>query len=258
MQIELQNISVEYPLGGGMKTVALHEVSMLYQGIGNLGIIGESGSGKSTLARVIAGVEPQVHGTVLIDGVDRARYSRTQWREFRSHIQMVFQDPHTSLNPRMAIWESVTEPLHVSDSLRREERIEKAGELLGLVGLHHDDAHRYPHQFSGGQRQRITIARALSVAPQVIIADECTSSLDVSVQAQIMNLLSEITASTKTQFLFITHNLLLAEKFCDDLLVLRHGKVVESGNCQAIFANPADAYTRELLELAPRLRASDG
>ncbi|WP_034765254.1 ABC transporter ATP-binding protein, partial [Chrysiogenes arsenatis] len=256
MQIELHDICVEYPLGGGKKTSALQKVSLHYQGNGNLGVIGESGSGKSTLARVIAGIEPKVHGTVVIDGVDRTHYSQAHWKEFRSKIQMVFQDPHTSLNPRMAIWESITEPLHVASSLRRTERIGVAGELLRLVGLREDDAYRYPHQFSGGQRQRITIARALSVKPQIIIADECTSSLDVSVQAQIMNLLSDITASTKTQFIFITHNLLLAEKFCAELVVLRHGKVIESGNCHTIFSSPASEYTRELIELAPRLRVT--
>lgn len=254
MQIDLRDISVEYPLGGGKKTAALQKVSLSYQGIGNLGIIGESGSGKSTLARVIAGVESKVQGTVEIDGINRGDYSPVQWKDFRAKIQMVFQDPHTSLNPRMAIWESVTEPLHVARHLRRVERIAIAGELLRRVGLNEGDAQRYPHQFSGGQRQRITIARALSVEPQIIITDECTSSLDVSVQAQIMNLLSEITASLQTRFIFITHNLLLAEKFCTELLVLRHGKVVESGHCQTIFSTPTSDYTRELIELAPRLR----
>jgi peptide/nickel transport system ATP-binding protein len=215
-----------------------------------LGIVGESGSGKSTVARCIVRLIEADAGAILLDGVDLARLPRRKLRPFRKKVQMVFQDPFGSLNPRFTVGQLVAQgPLVHGES--RPVALALARELLGLVGLDASAAGRYPHEFSGGQRQRIGIARALALRPEVLVADEPVSALDVSVQAQVLELLAGIRDKFNLSMLFITHDLRVAAQVCDRIAVMRLGQIVEQGPTAQIFATPNHPYTQELLSAVP-------
>jgi len=214
------------------------------------GIVGESGSGKSTVARCIAHLMPASEGAIVLDGTDIARKPVGTLGTARRHIQVVFQDPYRSLNPRMRIGESLIEGL-TNFGETRQAALQKAGALLEVVGLAPEALQRYPHQFSGGQRQRICIARALALEPQVLIADEAVSALDVSVQAQVLRLLREIRERTGIAVLFITHDLRVAAQICDSIIVMHQGRIVESGSTRAVLTQPQAPYTQSLIAAAP-------
>jgi peptide/nickel transport system ATP-binding protein len=215
-----------------------------------LGIVGESGSGKSTVARLIAHLIEPTGGDIVLDGIPVARLRGRAAHEFRRKVQVVFQDPYRSLNPRRTVGVAIAEgPINFGAS--REAAWARAAELMQLVQLAPQGLHRYPHEFSGGQRQRICIARALAVEPQVLIADEAVSALDVSVQAQILALLEEIQQRLGLTLLFITHDLRVAAQICNRVVVMHRGKVVEQGAVAALFGAPKEDYTRALLRAAP-------
>jgi peptide/nickel transport system ATP-binding protein len=215
-----------------------------------VGIVGESGSGKSTVARCVVRLQDPTSGTVLVHGEDIAKASGNQLRPLRRRVQIVFQDPYRSLNPRRRVGDSVIEGL-INYGQRRDEALNRARELLGLVGLSEDAMERYPHQFSGGQRQRICIARALALEPDILVADEAVSALDVSVQAQVLKLLDEIRERIGIAVLFITHDLRVAAQICDTIVVMQHGRVVEAGPAAEVLTAPRQDYTRALIEAAP-------
>jgi peptide/nickel transport system ATP-binding protein len=252
--LEVRNLEKRYPLAAmfGAKRLAnvaaVDNVSfVLHQGE-SLGIVGESGSGKSTLARVLLGLNVATSGTVLYRGKDMATFSKAEMFEFRRRIQVIFQDPTASLNPYMTVGSIIAEPWAIHrDVLPKDQWARRTSELLERVGLKPAHAFRYPHQFSGGQRQRIAIARALALNPEVIVCDEAVSALDVSIQAQVIELLKELGRELSLAYLFIAHDLSVVRDFTDHLLVMHRGKVVEDGETAAVFANPKDPYTRELL-----------
>jgi peptide/nickel transport system ATP-binding protein len=215
-----------------------------------LGIVGESGSGKSTVARCIVRLIDPTSGTVHLGNRDISDLSRQLLQPHRKKIQIVFQDPYRSLNPRITIGETIAEG-PINYGMPRLAALAKAGELLELVGLPQDSVARFPHQFSGGQRQRIAIARALALDPDVMVADEAVSALDVSVQAQVLDLLDQIQARLGIAILFITHDLRVAAQICDDVAVMQNGRIVEQGPAAQVLTKPQQAYTRALLDAAP-------
>jgi peptide/nickel transport system ATP-binding protein len=220
-----------------------------------VGIVGESGSGKSTVARCIARLVEPTAGAIRIGDIDVAHLSQGRLRQHRRHVQIVFQDPYRSLNPRRTVGASIIEgPMNFG--LSEAEARKRASRLMALVGLSPDALDRYPHQFSGGQRQRIAIARALAMEPQLLIADEAVSALDVSVQAQVLGLLDDVRRRFDLAVLFITHDLRVAAQICDRIAVMQRGLVVEQGATAEVFAAPRHAYTRALFEAAPG-RAAD-
>jgi peptide/nickel transport system ATP-binding protein/oligopeptide transport system ATP-binding protein len=217
------------------------------------GIVGESGSGKSTTGRCILRLIEPTAGEVLFKGENVLGFSRTRMRAARRDMQIIFQDPYSSLNPRMRVGDIVEEPLVIHRLGAREERRARVTELFELVGLQPDMMQRYPHEFSGGQRQRIGIARALALKPAFIIADEAVSALDVSIQAQVVELLMNLKQQFRLTYLFIAHDLRLVEHICSRVAVMYLGKIVEMGDTQALFANPTHPYTRALLSAIPVL-----
>jgi peptide/nickel transport system ATP-binding protein len=215
-----------------------------------LGLVGESGSGKSTVARCVVRLIDPTEGEVRVGGVDVARLRGGALRPFRSKVQIVFQDPYRSLNPRRTVGEAIMEgPLNYG--VRRAEALERARRLMALVRMDPGALERYPHQFSGGQRQRISIARALAMEPELLVADEPVSALDVSVQAQVLSLLEEIRARLELAMLFITHDLRVAAQVCDHVAVMREGRIVEYGSAEEVFLRPRHEYTRTLFAAAP-------
>jgi peptide/nickel transport system ATP-binding protein len=230
---------------------ALDGVDIAVRAGTSLGIVGESGAGKSTLLRLLLGVDRPSGGEVRFAEAPLARADR---REFRRQVQVVFQDPRSSLDPRMSVASIVGEPLR---SLRlggdRAERAERVAEVLTAVGLRPDDGRRYPHEFSGGQRQRIAIARALAPSPRLLLADEPVSALDVSVRLQIVELLQELVERLGLTLVLVSHDLAIVSQLCAEVMVMRHGRVVESGPTATVLTEPADAYTRDLLAAIPQL-----
>jgi oligopeptide/dipeptide ABC transporter ATP-binding protein len=218
-----------------------------------LGVVGESGCGKSTLARMLVGLERPDSGTIVIDGQDVSRgLRRASNRSLRRRVQMIFQDPFLSLNPRLTVADIVAEPIIVHDlAATRIERRRQVGELLDRVGLSAAVMNRYPHQFSGGQRQRIGIARALAARPEVLICDEPVSALDVSVQAQVVNLLRKLQLEENIALLFIAHDLSVVRHVADRVAVMYLGRLAETGNTQTIYDHPAHPYTQALLSAVP-------
>ena len=234
----------------GRTVHAVRSASLTLRRDETLGIVGESGSGKSTLARCVARIIDADGGQVLLDGVDLRTLSRRAMRPYHRRVQMVFQDPYGSLNPRQKVGDIIAEG-PIVHGVARGEALRRAAELIELVGLDGKALARYPHEFSGGQRQRIGIARALALQPDVLIADEPVSALDVSVQAQVLRLLADIRDRLHLSMLFITHDLRVAAQVCDTIAVMRHGEIVESGPAAEVFAAPKHAYTRELFAAVP-------
>ena len=230
---------------------AVDDVSFSIERGETFGLVGESGSGKTTTGRCILRLIEPTGGEVLFDGRDVLTLSRGDLRRARRDMQIVFQDPYSSLNPRMRVAEIVEEPLIIHKLGSKAERRERVKELVGLVGLNPDHLQRYPHEFSGGQRQRIGLARALALNPSLIIADEPVSALDVSVQAQVVNLLMELQQRLKLTYLFIAHDLRLVEHICSRVAVMYLGRIVEMGDTPKLFASPQHPYTRALLSAIP-------
>jgi len=237
-------------LGRTRDVAAAKDVTLTLRKGRTLGIVGESGSGKSTVARCIVRLIDPTSGGVRLAGREISGLSRRLLQPHRKRIQIIFQDPYRSLNPRITVGETIAEG-PINYGMPRVEALAKARELLELVDLPPDAISRYPHQFSGGQRQRIAIARALALDPDVLVADEAVSALDVSVQAQVLELLDEIQSRLGIALLFITHDLRVAAQICDDVAVMQHGRIVEQGPAAQILAHPREAYTRALLDAAP-------
>jgi len=211
-----------------------------------MGLVGESGCGKTTVGRCILRLLEPTAGHVIFQETDITKLDPKDLRSFRRHMQMVFQDPQSSLNPRMTVKSIVEEPLILNTSMSERERENRLAELLAVVGLNPDHANRYPHEFSGGQRQRIGVARALALNPKIIVLDEPTSSLDVSVQAQVLNLLRDIQDKLKLTYLFISHDLAVIRQMSDIVSVMYLGKIVEQGNAKEVFSDPVHPYTQAL------------
>jgi ABC-type glutathione transport system ATPase component len=236
--------------GAGREVAAAENVTLTLRKGRTLGIVGESGSGKSTVARCIVRLIDPTSGGIRLGGREISDLSRRLLQPHRKKIQIIFQDPYRSLNPRITVGETIAEG-PINYGMPHKEALAKAGELLELVDLPADAMSRYPHQFSGGQRQRIAIARALALDPDVLVADEAVSALDVSVQAQVLELLDDIQKRLGIALLFITHDLRVAAQICDEVAVMQHGRIVEQGPAGQVLTNPQQAYTRQLLDAAP-------
>lgn len=232
---------------------ALNGVSFSLEAGRTLAVVGESGCGKSTLARQLTLIEPPTAGSLLIDGHDAARATSAELKALRSRVQMVFQNPYASLNPRQKIGTQLSEPLVINTVLSAAERAEQVREMMARVGLRPEHYYRYPHMFSGGQRQRIAIARAMMLNPKVIVADEPTSALDVSIQAQVLNLFMDLQEAFKTTYVFISHNLAVVEHVANDVMVMYLGRVVEIGSRERIYGRPLHPYTQVLLSATPSI-----
>lgn len=235
------------------QVIALQDVDLTVYGGRNVGIVGESGSGKSTLARLAMALDKPTTGQVLWNGQALSAMSGAALRASRRDCQMVFQDPYGSLDPRMTVQRIVAEPLQALSHTSRAEQREQAAEALTQVGLHHNDLDKYPHEFSGGQRQRIAIARALITRPQLIVADEPVSALDVSIQAQILNLLLDLQQRFGMTYLLISHDLAVVNHLCDEVLVMQQGRVVEQGSPRQLFSHARHPYTQTLLNAVPQI-----
>lgn len=220
-----------------------------------VGLVGESGSGKSTLAKTIIGLERATSGSVVFEGLDLTKASRKELQVVRRNIQMIFQDPYASLNPRYTVAQIIAEAWRIHPEVVPKERWRnEARDLLRRVGLDPDHVDRYPHQFSGGQRQRVGIARALALRPKLVICDEAVSALDVSVQAQVLNLLMDLQDEFGLTYLFIAHDLSVVRHVSDELLVMYRGKIVEKSKTEEVFSNPTHPYTQALLSAIPKTR----
>ena len=256
--LEVRNLVKHFVRKHGLWTApsvvaAVDDVSFTIEEGEMFGLVGESGSGKSTTGRCILRLIEPTAGEVRFRGQDVLRLSRADMRDARRHMQIVFQDPYSSLNPRMRAGDIVEEPLVIHRLGSAAERRARVGELFELVGLDPDHLKRYPHEFSGGQRQRIGIARALALNPALIVADEPVSALDVSIQAQVVRLMLDLQARLKLTYLFIAHDLRLVEHICSRVAVMYLGRIVEMGDTRALFSNPAHPYTRALLSAVPVL-----
>jgi peptide/nickel transport system ATP-binding protein/oligopeptide transport system ATP-binding protein len=229
---------------------AVDDVSFLIEKGSTVGLVGESGSGKSTLGKALLKLVPATAGQVMYGGKDILGLSEADFRPLRRNLQMVFQDPYSSLNPRMTVAKILAEPMELHLEISRGERRERSAALLEKVGLPGGALDRFPHEFSGGQRQRLGIARALAVEPEFLVLDEPVSALDVSVQAQIVNLLQDLQEELGLTYLFIGHDLAVVEHLSDHILVMFRGKIVEAAPTEALYRNPQHAYTRQLLEAA--------
>ncbi len=252
--LEAHGLNKVYGGGGflkrGREVHAAKDVDLVVHRRETLGVVGESGSGKSTVARCIVRLIDPTSGEVMIEGRNIADISQAALRSRRQDIQIVFQDPYRSLNPRRTVGQSILEgPMNFGVS--GAEALRRARDLMRIVGLDPEALERFPHQFSGGQRQRICIARALAMQPKVLIADEAVSALDVSVQAQVLDLLDDVRQRFDLAMLFITHDLRVAAQICDRIMVMQRGIVVEQGRTAEVYANPQHEYTRSLLAAAP-------
>lgn len=253
----VENLTKHYPLGAGFfkKPVsvvkAVEDVSFSVQAAETLCIVGESGCGKSTVARLLMRLGEPTRGRVLIDGTDIASLKKYDLHAWRRRMQMVFQDPYSSLNPRLTAGQIITEPVENFERLTRKQRNALAADLLQKVGMSPEMMHRLPSELSGGQRQRLGIARALSLKPSLIIADEAVSALDVSVQAQILNLLLDLQQQLGIAFVFISHDLGVVEHIGHRVAVMYLGRIVELAPCEALFAGPVHPYTEALIAAAP-------
>ena len=216
-----------------------------------LSVVGESGCGKTTLGRCILNLEEPTDGVIYFEGRNLKAYQPAKMRQMRRHMQMIFQDPYSSLNPRKTVSRIVGDAFDIHDMLPKKERYRRVLELLDIVGLRKEHAQRYPHEFSGGQRQRIGIARALALNPKLVVADEPVSALDVSIQAQILNLLIDLQSQFELTYVFISHDLSVVRHISDRVAVMYLGKIVELGNCRELFLHPLHPYTEALISAVP-------
>ncbi len=259
LRVEIKNLYKTYTrrkwlFGAGEDVPVLQNVSLSLPSNHVLGLVGESGCGKSTLCKVLLGIEKPTAGTVLVEGKNVAELSKAQWKELRRVMQVVYQDPYGSLDPRMTVRQLLAEPLDIHGLYREKSAREQfLRQLLEDVGLSHVYLDRYPHEFSGGQRQRICIARALALDPKILVADEPVSALDVSVQAQILNLLKQIKQTRKLSILFVTHDFAVARFLCDDIAVMYQGRIVETAPAQEVLEHPLHPYTQALLAAVPQV-----
>jgi len=258
--LKIQHLRVKYPGKAGVGTnYAIDGVDFNIMRGEFLGLVGESGCGKTTLGRTLLGLVSATEGRILHEGRDLLGLSADAWRSFRRNFQIIFQDPYGSLNPKMRIGEAIAEPMKIHHLYESdEERMEHVVRLLEKVGLRPDHINRYPHEFSGGQRQRIGIARALALNPKFLILDESVSALDVSVQAQILNLLSDLRREFGFTALFISHDLTVVRHVCDRIIVMRKGRIIESGPAEQIYKQPQAEYTRDLIDAIPGLAVGKG
>jgi len=260
--LSVRNLSTWFPVYGGVfrrrtgEIKAVDDVSFDVEPGQTVGLVGESGSGKTTVGRTLLKLTPATAGQVVYEGRDILPLGEAAFRPMRKDLQMIFQDPFGSLNPRMTVGSVLAEPLEIHfPEMSKEDRRARVAELLQLVGLPADAMGRYPHEFSGGQRQRIGIARALAVKPKFIVCDEPVSALDVSVQAQIVNLLQDLQEQLGIAYLFIAHDLAVVEHVSDHVIVMHRGKIVESAPAASIYEDPRHEYTKKLLSAVPQLAA---
>ena len=258
--LRVDHLKVYFPILGGVfrrkvgEVKAVDDVSFEIHRGQTVGLVGESGSGKTTIGRAIIRLVQPTSGTITYEDTEISNLTPSQFRPWRKKIQIIIQDPYNSLNPRLSIFEIIGEALEIHFPLMsRADRRERVASLLEKVGLKREHLDRYPHEFSGGQRQRIGIARALAVDPAFIVCDEPVSALDVSVQAQIVNLLQDLQEELGLTYLFIAHDLAVVEHISDFVLVMNQGKIVEAATAKAIYENPQDEYTRKLLSAVPKL-----
>lgn len=252
--LQVEGIKKVFHSGGRLNKTTIHAVNGISFTVNpgeTLGIVGESGCGKSTVGRLILRLIELTEGEIAFEGKSLSRMKPAELRRFRRQLQCVFQDPYASLNPRMSVGKAIAEPMVVHDKTSWKEAMARAEELLVTVGLSKEAAALYPHEFSGGQRQRIAIARALALKPKLIVADEAVSALDVSIQAQIVNLLSELQRRTNVSYIFISHNLSIVRHISDRVAVMYLGKIVELADKNALYDSPKHPYTRALLSSVP-------
>lgn len=251
--VEVNNLSINFPVKGDLPfskksyVQAITDVSIKINKGETFGVVGESGCGKTTLANAILGIIEPSSGEVIFKGKDINKIDKKEFIDLRRSMQMIFQDPYSSLNPRFDAYSIIAEPFVIRGGIPKEEIKEKVIRLLELVGLSKEDLHRYPSEFSGGQKQRLGIARAIALKPEFLVCDEPVSALDVSVHAQILNLLTDLQKELGMTYLFISHNLAVVRNICSNLAVMYLGKIVEYGSTEAIFRNPLHPYTRALM-----------
>ena len=256
--LKVNNLKKYFPVTKGIfqnitgHIKAVESVSFQINSGKTLGLVGESGCGKTTTGNLIMSLEKPTSGNIYFKGKDISLMNKNQKKELCSELQMIFQDPFGSLHPRMNVEKIISEPIRVNKIYKKNQIKDKVCEILELVGLKSDQLKRYPHQFSGGQRQRIGIARALTLRPRLLIADEPVSALDVSIQAQVLNLMIELQEKLNLSFLFISHDLSVIEHVSDEVAVMYLGKIVEYGSCSDIFSNPKHPYTKALLSAIPK------
>lgn len=251
--LEINNLKKTYEiknLFSQSEVKALKDISFFLNRNETLSIVGESGCGKSTLAKVLTKLESPTSGTITVCGEDYYKISNDTYHK---KVQMVFQDPYQSLNPRKKAFDIIADPLRINTNLFKDEITELVLSMMKKVGLREEFKDRYPHHFSGGQRQRLGIARALMLKPEILILDEPVSALDVSIQAQVLNLLMELQEEFSLSYLFISHDLSVVEHISDRILVINKGEIAEIGPAQEVFNNPKNDYTKLLLESIPRL-----
>ncbi len=259
--LEVEDLNTWFPIRKGIfaRTVghvkAVNGVSFTMQPGETLGVVGESGCGKSTLSRTILRLEKAHSGCVRFEGQDVFKLRGKALQQYRRDMQVVFQDPHATLNPRHSVLDILTEGMLVHGLITPSEAQDVAAQLLLDVGLQPDAMHRYPHAFSGGQRQRICIARALALKPKMIICDEAVSALDLSIRAQVLNLLMELKAKYQLAYLFITHDIGVVEHIADNIIVMYKGEIVERGSAEQVLLHPQEAYTQRLIAAVPRVGA---
>ncbi|WP_089177039.1 peptide ABC transporter ATP-binding protein [Bosea sp. AS-1] len=256
--IEARELTQIYPVKRGLfqppaQLQAVNKVSFSVEAGRTLAIVGESGCGKSTLARMATLIETPTSGTLTLDGLDAVHPPAAERKRLRRTVQLVFQNPYGSLNPRKKIGAILEEPLKINTTLSKAERTEKARAIMAKVGLRPEHYARYPHMFSGGQRQRIAIARSLILSPKVVVADEPVSALDISIQAQVLNLLADLQDELKLAYLFISHDLSVVRHIAHDVLVMYLGNAIEHGPKERIYARPLHPYTQALLASTPRV-----